>query len=94
MSLDLKNKMAIRRPRITEKASVINAGNVYTFEIEESATKKDVARNVSELYKVKPIKVNIVRNPSKKTMHKGKVGRSCGVKKAYVYLKQGDKIDL
>lgn len=86
--------MTILRPRITEKASNVTAQNVYTFEVERSATKKQIAKTVSEMYKVKPIRVNITKNPAKKVMYKGKAGQTRGVKKAYVYLKQGDKIEL
>ncbi len=94
MASHLKNKMAILRPRITEKANLVTTGNVYTFEIDPSATKKDVARNIIELYKVTPVKVNITKNPAKNVMYKGKVGRTSAVKKAYVYLKAGDKIEI
>lgn len=94
MASHLQNKMAILRPRITEKASLVTAGNVYAFEILASATKKDVARNIIELYKVTPIKVNITRNPAKNVMYKGKVGRTSAIKKAYVYLKKGDKLEI
>ncbi len=90
----LKNRIAILRPRVTEKGSLVNTANVYTFEIDQAATKKDVARNIIELYKVTPLKVNIARNPRKITLHKGKLGQTKGIKKAYVYLKQGDKIDI
>jgi large subunit ribosomal protein L23 len=86
--------MSILRPRITEKASLVGSQNVYTFEIDREATKKEVAKSISEMYKVHPIRVNITKNPAKQVMHKGKVGRAKGVKKAYVYLKEGDKIDL
>jgi len=41
-----------------------------------------------------PIKVRIVNLPSKKTLARGKVGRKPGVKKAYVYLKKGEKIEF
>ncbi|HZS43309.1 MAG TPA: 50S ribosomal protein L23 [Candidatus Paceibacterota bacterium] len=94
MSLNLKNQNAIIRPRVTEKGSLVNSANVYTFEVTTEATKKDIAREVNQVYKVKPIKVNITKNPGKQVMHKGMVGRTRGVKKAYVYLKEGDKIEF
>ena len=84
----------IIKPRITEKASNVTAQNIYTFEIDSRATKKDIAREILKMYKVNPIRVNITKNPAKNVMYKGRVGRSKGIKKAYVYLKQGDKIEL
>lgn len=82
------------RPRITEKASFRTEGNVYTFEVATKATKKDVAKAVQAIYKVSPEKVNIAKIPSKRTFSRGKWGVKKGGKKAYVYLKKGDTIEL
>lgn len=91
----LKAKYAdiILRPRITEKATAVSSGNVHTFEIAQKATKKQVAAAVKAFYKVVPIKINIVKNPAKKILVRGKKGKVPEVKKAYVYLKEGDKIE-
>lgn len=96
MAINVKAKYSsvLLRPRITEKANVL-AGekNVHAFEIEKSAGKKQVMEAVKAFYKVTPLKVNIVRNPDKKVFIRGKAGKKSGVKKAYVYLKKGDKIE-
>ncbi len=85
----------ILRPRITEKSAVsAETLNAYVFEISKDATKQNVMKAIKELYKVEPVKVNIVKLPSKKVMSKGKVGSTRSVKKAYVYLKKGDKIEV
>jgi large subunit ribosomal protein L23 len=81
------------RPRITEKASFLAGSNVYAFEISKDATKNQVSEAVKVFYNVTPIKVNIVKNPAKKVFLRGKKGVKSGVKKAYVYLKAGDKIE-
>lgn len=95
MKPSLKSKYAdiLIRPRVTEKATFVSAANVYTFEIAPIATKKQVAEAIKSFYKVSPIKINIVRNPAKEIFVRGKKGRHGGVKKAYVYLKEGDKIE-
>ncbi|MFH0804015.1 MAG: 50S ribosomal protein L23 [Candidatus Zambryskibacteria bacterium] len=95
MATDLKSKYAdiLLRPRITEKATFVAGTNVHTFEIASSATKKQVAEAVRVFYKVSPVKINIVKNPTKEIFLRGKKGTKAGVKKAYVYLKQGDKIE-
>ena len=92
---NLKSKYAnvLLRPRITEKASFVAEANVHTFEIAANVTKKQVAEAVRIFYKVTPIKVNIVKNPSKKVFVRGKEGNKAGVKKAYVYLKKDDKLE-
>ena len=95
MTTELKAKYAnvLLRPRITEKANVIADKNVHTFEVSESSTKKDVLSAVKAFYNVTPIKVAIAKNPSKKVFLRGKKGLKAGVKKAYVYLNKGDKLE-
>ncbi len=88
-------KSVIVQPHITEKAGVFaENANTYTFEVTPSATKATIAKQIKELYKVTPIKVNIVRIPSKKVVFRGKNGVKSGMKKAYVMLKKGDKIEF
>ncbi len=95
MTKDLKAKYAdiLLRPRITEKANLVAEKNVHTFEVAFSATKGQVAEAVKAYYKVSPVKVRIVKNPAKTVLVRGKKGKKAGVKKAYVYLKEGDKIE-
>ena len=84
----------IKNPRVTEKVSNASAQNVYTFNIAVSANKKEVEKAVFSLYKVKPVKVNVLPVPRKKIMSKGKVGIRGGGRKAFVYLKKGEKIEF
>ncbi len=86
----------IMRPRITEKAVGQNEKNVYTFIVRRDATKYTVADAVKALFKVTPVKVNIVNKTPRQFMSrsKGRIQSEKGMKKAYVYLKKGDRIDL
>lgn len=84
----------IKNPRITEKASNVSAMNVYTFNVAKSANKKEIEKAIFSLYKVKPVKVNILPIPYKTIMSKGKKGVRGGGKKAIVYLKKEDKIEF
>ncbi len=85
----------IIRPRITEKAGIMNeALNVYTFEVALNSTKDTVSREIKNLYKVTPTKVRIVNLPARNVVVRGKKGMQSAVKKALVYLKKGDKINL
>lgn len=84
----------IKNPRVTEKAS-FNAGqNVYTFDITKSANKTEIKKAVFTLYKVHPVKVNVLTIPKKNIISRGKKGIHGGGRKAFVYLKKEDKIDF
>ena len=86
----------IARPRITEKAVELSGKNVYTFEVHKDATKLDVKEAVKSIYNVTPVSVNIVNKRPRKysSRTRGRVISEKGMKKAYVYLKQGDSINL
>ena len=86
----------IVRPRITEKAVGMSEQNVYTFIVRPSATKFAVRDAVIALYNVTPVKVNIVNKRAAKRIKgfQGKTVHDKGMKKAYVYLKKGDTINL
>jgi len=88
------NKSPIKNPRITEKASDAFEKNVYIFNVETSANKQEIKKAIFLLYKVKPIKINILPIPYKNIISKGKKGVRGGGKKAVVYLKKEDKIEL
>lgn len=88
-------ELIIHRPRITEKAAHVTENNVYVFDISMRATKKDVMTAVHEHFKVTPRKVNIVRLAPRKLVSRARnrVGKASGMKKAYVFLKKGERID-
>jgi large subunit ribosomal protein L23 len=87
-------KSVIKNPRVTEKASNVFEQNVYTFDVTTSATKAEIKKAIFSLYKVKPTRVNVLAVPRKRVMKAGKAGVRGGGKKALVYLKEGDKIEL
>ncbi len=84
----------IKNPRITEKASFQAGQNVYTFDIAKSANKTEIKKAIFALYKVRPARINILNISRKKIMSRGQVGTKGGGRKAYVYLKEGDKIEF
>ena len=87
-------KTIIKNGRVTEKASNALAQNVYIFDVEKSANKTEIKKAVFSLYKIKPVKVNILSIPTKEVFTRGKKGVRGGGHKAYVYLKEGDKIEI
>jgi large subunit ribosomal protein L23 len=84
----------IKNPRVTEKASFAEEQNIYTFDITEFANKAEIKKAVFALYKVHPVKVNVLSIPRKIIMSKGKEGVKGGGRKALVYLKKGNKIEF
>ena len=93
---DLDLSSVLLNPRVTEKAVRQNDQNVYTFVVRRDATKFTVADAIKALFKVTPVKINIVNKTPRQFMSKAK-GRSVtekGMKKAYVYLKKGDRIEI
>ena len=94
-NLNLKPNNVLLRPRITEKAALgADKSGVYVFEVTKEATKKSVGASVRYIYKVTPEKIRVAKIPAKKVFIRGKKGVKSGGKKAYVYLKKGDKIEI
>lgn len=83
-------------PRITEKATSVTERGVYVFNVHRGATKSDVARAIEQLYRVKPRKVHMVNIPSKTklTRNQRTSGSTASGRKAYVYLKKGETIEI
>ena len=82
--------------RITEKSVKLGENNVYTFRVRRDATKFQVRDAVKAIYSVTPVKVNIVNKKpaSRLSGSKNRMVKVPGMKKAYVYLKKGDTINL
>jgi large subunit ribosomal protein L23 len=83
----------IRRPLITEKGmGVKETQNTLVFEVAENATKTEVKQAVETLFKVKvsAVRTSIVEG---KERRRGKfAGYRPDWKKAYVRLKEGEKM--
>lgn len=79
---------------MTEKTTALTESNIYCFEVAPRATKPQIERAISELYGVKPIMVNITKRPPKIRQRGGVRGTKPALKKALVYLKEGDKITI
>lgn len=89
------NTQIIKNPRVTEKASMAGEQNVYTFDVSKGANKTEIKKAIFALYKVKPIRVNVLAIPKKKILPgRQKEGVRGGGRKALVYLKKGDKIEF
>ncbi len=83
-------------PRITEKGAYLSAVGVYVFNIARDANKIQVAAAIKETFGVTARKVTVVNVPRKQTQTRGtnRKGMTRAGKKAYVFLKKGDTIEL
>lgn len=84
----------IKKVRITEKAALLNGANAYTFMAQSTANKTELKKQIEDVYKVKPLAINVLNMPKKKVFVRGKWGYKGGGKKVVVFLKKGDSIDI
>jgi large subunit ribosomal protein L23 len=84
----------IRKPIITEKATLASEGGAVVFEVAMSATKPEIKKAVEALFNVKVKAVNTTITKGKVKRFKGKLGTRRDVKKAYVTLVEGNTIDV
>jgi len=54
-------------PRITEKAAIASENGVYVFNVATDATKNEIKKEIKRIYKVDPVKVNVVNSKGKLT---------------------------
>jgi len=92
--MDLSN--VLKRPLITEKASILMGQNRYVFVVDRQATKQEIKKAVEKIFKVKVISVQVilVKGKNRRFLRTRKLLRETDWKKAIVTLKEGDKIDL
>ncbi|MBM0741708.1 50S ribosomal protein L23 [Phormidium sp. CLA17] len=84
----------VRRPIITEKATLLLENNQYTFEISPKATKPEIKAAIESLFEVKVVGVSTI-NPPRKQRRVGKfMGYRPTYKRAVVTLAAGDSIAL
>ncbi len=81
-------------PVITEKSTLLSEENKVVFRVPLTATKKDIAEAVEELFKVKVKAVNTLRVKGKTKRFRGIEGKRDDVKKAVVTLEEGHSIDV
>ena len=83
-------------PRITEKGAYLSEHGAYVFNIAHKVSKKEIANAIHTLYKVIPRKIAVLAVPRKqvKTRNTNRAGATAKGRKAYVYLKKGETIEL
>jgi len=84
----------LRRPIISEKATLLQERKKYVFEVAKETNKAQIKQAVELAFKVKVSKVNVITIPGKtKRMGRREV-TSSPWKKAVITLGPGDKISF
>ena len=94
MSTKAEHSDVIRKPIITEKATMASEANAVVFEVSIDANKPMIKEAVESLFgvKVKAVNTSITKGKSKR--FRGQLGKRKDVKKAYVTLEAGNTIDV
>ena len=94
----MNSKFCINRNVLTEKASVLYGKNCYVFLVDNDVNKIDIKNCITKTFgvEVKAVNtVNILTKKSRKYTKNGAVDKKIKIKKkAYVYLKPGQELDL
>jgi len=94
MSVKAELYDVIRKPIVTEKATMASENNAVVFEVAIAANKPQIKKAVEGLFGVKVKAVNTTITKGKVKNFRGKKGRRKDVKKAYVTLEEGNTIDV
>lgn len=84
----------IKKPIITEKATMASEAGAVVFEVAMDATKPQIKEAVEAVFGVKVKAVNTTITKGKVKRFKGRPGERSDKKKAYVTLEEGNTIDV
>ena len=95
------DKTIVIKPRLSEKAySLSEERNTYTFAVPSGISRLNIAKAVAVQYGVTVESVKVAAQPgkTKRTYRRGgrvvHRGRTPAIRKAYVRLKEGDKLPI
>ncbi len=94
MSAKPEHYDVIRKPIITEKATMASDANAVVFEVAIDSNKPQIKEAVEALFGVKVKAVNTTITKGKVKRFRGRPGQRKDVKKAYVMLEDGNAIDV
>ena len=90
----LKAYEVIIAPLVTEKSTMGSEHNQITFRVPLYASKPQIKAAVEEIFKVKVVSVNTLRQKGKVKKFRGKDGKRSDFKKAIISLAEGEMIDV
>lgn len=94
MSAKPEHYDVIRKPVVTEKATMASENGAVVFEVAIDSNKPQIKEAVEALFNVKVKAVNTSITKGKAKRFRGQMGRRNDVKKAYVTLEAGNTIDV
>ena len=94
MSAKPEHYDVIKKPVITEKATMVSDANAVVFQVAMDATKPQIKEAVEAVFGVKVKAVNTVVSKGKVKRFRGRPGERSDKKKAYVILEEGNTIDV
>ncbi|MEA5552309.1 50S ribosomal protein L23 [Anabaena cylindrica UHCC 0172] len=80
----------VRRPILTEKATIMMEQNKYTFEVTPKSSKPEIKAAIEDLFQVKVVKVNTALPPRKQRRVGKFIGYKPQYKRAIVTVASGD----
>jgi large subunit ribosomal protein L23 len=91
----MTNDQVIISPLVTEKSTLVTEkANQVVFRVRREASKDKIRIAVEELFKVTVLEIRTSNYMGKMRRRGRSVGRQRDWKKAYVTLKQGDRIEF
>lgn len=88
-------RQIVIRPIVTEKSTLLRENsNKYAFRVIPTATKRQIAQAIEELFEVTVTDVRTMRMQGKKKRLGRSLGRRPSWKKAIVTLAEGDTVDF
>ena len=84
----------IKSPAITEKGTLVSEQNQVVFNVALRATKPEIKKAVEGLFGVKVKAVNTLVRKGKQRRFKGQLATLSDVKRAYVTLEEGQRLDV
>ena len=84
----------IKKPIITEKATMASENGAVVFQVAMDATKPQIKEAVEAIFSVKVKAVNTTITKGKSKKFRGRAGERGDKKKAYVTLEAGNTIDV
>ena len=94
MSVKPEHYDLIKKPIITEKATMASEHGAVVFQVAMTATKPAIKEAVEAVFGVKVKAVNTVVTKGKAKKFRGRAGERSDKKKAYVMLEDGQTIDV
>ncbi len=84
----------IRGPAITVKGTLVSERNQVVFTVALDATKPAIKKAIEGLFGVKVKAVNTLVRKGKTRRFKGRIAKLGDVKRAYVTLEEGQRLDV